>query len=121
MVLSGGTEYLGVGDLPEELKGLAAPESEPAPSFQEAVQNFKLELVRSALEMHGGNKSRAAQELGISCYLHRLLGQVDESEGHQPGSNDEQSNPEDERPVPTAEQGSVPAQPRRSAGLNRIA
>ena len=39
--------------------------------------NAKRELVRSALRMHGGNKLKAAKELGISrCYLHRLLNQL---------------------------------------------
>ena len=46
-------------------------------SFHKAVQSFKRELVRSALRMHGGNKLKAAKELGISrCYLHRLLNQL---------------------------------------------
>ena len=120
VVLASGTEYLGLADLPEELRRLAAPESAPAHSFQEAVQNFKVALVRSALETHGGNKSKAAQELGISrCYLHRLLGQVDEGNGHRLGSDDEESGSESVPPPPTAEQGRIP--PKRSTGLNRIA
>ncbi len=74
VVLANGNEYLGVGDLPEELRGLSASHDLPIDSYHEAVYSFKRELVRSALRMHGGNKSKAAQELGISrCYLHRLL------------------------------------------------
>jgi DNA-binding NtrC family response regulator len=77
VVLANGNEYLGVTDLPEELKGLTiADESAGVGSFHEAVQAFKKELVRSALRMHDGNRLKAAIELGISrCYLHRLLNQ----------------------------------------------
>ena len=77
VVLANGNEHLGVADLPEELRGLTSSEDLPIGSFHEAVHSFKRELVRSAMRMHGGNKSRAAQELGISrCYLHRLLNQL---------------------------------------------
>jgi DNA-binding NtrC family response regulator len=76
VVLANGHDCLGVSDLPEELKDLTVPDDVPTGSFQEAVQVFKKELVRSALRMHDGNKLRAARELGISrCYLHRLLNQ----------------------------------------------
>jgi len=77
VVLANGNEYLGVNDLPEELRGLTvASDDTPAGSFHDAVQGFKKELVRSALRIHAGNKLRAAAELGISrCYLHRLLNQ----------------------------------------------
>jgi two-component system response regulator HydG len=77
VVLANGHEYLGVNDLPEELKGLTvASDDMRAGSFHESVQAFKKELVRSALRMHSGNRLRAAVELGISrCYLHRLLNQ----------------------------------------------
>ena len=77
VVLANGHEYLGVADLPEELRGLAIVSDEgQAGSFHEAVQGFKKELVRAALRMHSGNRLRAAIELGISrCYLHRLLNQ----------------------------------------------
>ena len=76
VVLANGSECLGVGDLPDELKDTTIAEDIPAGSFQEAVQAFKKELVRSALNMHGGNKLKAARELDISrCYLHRLLNQ----------------------------------------------
>ena len=77
VVLANGNEYLGVADLPEEMRGLTASQDLPIGSFHQAVHSFKRELVRSALRMHGGNKSKAAQELGISrCYLHRLLNQL---------------------------------------------
>ena len=77
VVLANGNEYLGVSDLPEELRELTvANDDMRAGSFHEAVQGFKKELVRSALRMHSGNRLRAAVELGISrCYLHRLLNQ----------------------------------------------
>ena len=77
VVLANGNEYLGVSDLPDELRGLTPSHDLPVGSFQEAVQSFKRELVRSSLRTHRGNKSKAAQELGISrCYLHRLLNQL---------------------------------------------
>jgi len=78
VVLASGNDYLGVNDLPEELKDMSALEdpTESGGSFHEAVQAFKKELVRSALRMHSGNRLKAAGELGISrCYLHRLLNQ----------------------------------------------
>jgi transcriptional regulator of acetoin/glycerol metabolism len=75
--LANGHEYLGVSDLPEELRELTvASDDMRAGSFHDAVQGFKKALVRSALRMHSGNRLRAAEELGISrCYLHRLLNQ----------------------------------------------
>jgi transcriptional regulator with PAS, ATPase and Fis domain len=77
VVLANGNECLGVADLPEELKGLTISRDVPVGSFHESVHSFKRELVRSALRAHAGNKSKAAQELGISrCYLHRLLNQL---------------------------------------------
>lgn len=77
VVLANGNEYLGIGDLPENLRGVITNDDLPSGSFHEALQSFKREMVRSALHKHGGNKSRAAQELGISrCYLHRLLNQL---------------------------------------------
>jgi len=73
VVLANGHEYLGVADLPEELRGMTvAADDAPAGSFHEAVLGFKKELVRSALRIHSGNRLRAAVELGISrCYLHQ--------------------------------------------------
>ena len=77
VVLANGHEYLGVADLPEELRGMTVVADDMrGSSFHEAVQGFKKELVRSALKIHSGNRLRAAVELGISrCYLHRLLNQ----------------------------------------------
>jgi hypothetical protein len=49
--------------------------------------------VRSALAVNGGNKSKAAQELGISrCYLHRLLNQLTITEYAPVESLDEDEN-----------------------------
>jgi DNA-binding NtrC family response regulator len=74
LVLANGSEQLGVGDLPPELRGLAVSDEVSGGSFHQAVRNFKRELVRSALRLHSGNKLRAAQALHISrCYLYRLL------------------------------------------------
>jgi two-component system, NtrC family, response regulator HydG len=82
VVLANGHERLGVDDLPPELQGLSPSDELPKGSFHDAVRGFKRELVRSALSMHGGNKLKAAKELGISrCYLHRLLNQLNVAEG----------------------------------------
>jgi DNA-binding NtrC family response regulator len=85
VVLCNGNEYLGVRDLPEEMRELTSSDDLQVDSFHEAVHSFKKELVRSALRKHNGNRSKAAMELGISrCYLHRLLNQLtlsDEDEG----------------------------------------
>jgi DNA-binding NtrC family response regulator len=77
LVLADGNDYLGVKDLPPELRSLTIAEELPAGCFHEMVRGFKRELVRSGLRMHNGNKLKAAKELGISrCYLHRLLNQL---------------------------------------------
>lgn len=77
VVLANGHERLGVDDLPPELQAFSIPDDVPRGSFHEAVRGFKRELVRSVLGAHGGNKLKAAKELGISrCYLHRLLNQL---------------------------------------------
>jgi transcriptional regulator with PAS, ATPase and Fis domain len=82
VVLANGHERLGVDDLPPELQSLSISDELPTGSFHEAVRGFKRELVRSAVTMHGGNKLKAARELGISrCYLHRLLNQLNVTEG----------------------------------------
>ncbi len=76
VVLANGNEHLGVSDLPEELRELTLADDGPVRSFHEALQAFKKELVRSALRANGGNKLKAAGDLGISrCYLHRMLHQ----------------------------------------------
>jgi two-component system, NtrC family, response regulator AtoC len=77
VVLANGNEYLGVRDLPEQLREIAACADLTTTSYYAAVHSFKQQLVRLALRRHQGNKSKAAEELGISrCYLHRLLGQL---------------------------------------------
>lgn len=76
IVLADGVR-LGVEDLPDELRALAASCEIPASSFHIAVGNFKRELIRRALRLRSGNKLKAALDLGISrCYLHRLLNQL---------------------------------------------
>ena len=79
LVLADGQEYLGVKDLPPELRGsMILDDVAASGSFHVALRAFKRELVRSALGMHSGNKLKAARELGISrCYLHRLLNQLE--------------------------------------------
>jgi DNA-binding NtrC family response regulator len=95
VVLANGHEYLGVADLPEELRGLSVVSDDmPAGSLHEAVQGFKRELVRSALRIHSGNRLRAAVELGISrCYLHRLLNQFNLADEETPQEELEENEP----------------------------
>jgi transcriptional regulator with PAS, ATPase and Fis domain len=82
LVLSNGNRQLGIEDLPPELRGLTTQDEVTEGSFHRAARNFKRELVRAALRRHSGNKVRAAQELHISrCYLHRLLNQLNITEG----------------------------------------
>ncbi len=84
VVLGNGHERLGIDDLPPELQGLSISDELPKGSFHDAVRNFKRELVRVALEMHNGNKLKAAKELGISrAYLHRLLNQLEVAGGRE--------------------------------------
>ena len=122
VVLANGNQYLGLSDLPIELSGLASPESTPGLSFHEAVYNFKRELVRSTLSTHGGNKSKAAQELGISrCYLHRLLNR-EESESDIDAETDVEE--QESAPPPAAappEQAKVRVDARRANLGLRIA
>ncbi len=65
---------------PSALPGMAAPSSAavaPAPApgdMRVAVGSVEETLIREALERHGGNKKRAAEELGISrTYLYKRL------------------------------------------------
>lgn len=101
IVLCNGNEYLGVRDLPEEMRELTSSDDLQVDSFHEAVHSFKKELVRSALRKHNGNRSKAALELGISrCYLHRLLNQLtlsDEDESEEVGNEIEDTV--DEQPA----------------------
>ena len=79
-------DRLGVEDLPPELQCLAAATQIVPGQFQESVQNFKRELVRSALRLHDGNRLKAAKALHISrCYLHRLLKQLNIENEAEPG------------------------------------
>lgn len=82
-------DRVGVEDLPPTLQRFTAVALSPSRPFQEAVQSFKRELIRSALQLHDGNRLKAAKELSISrCYLHRLLKQlnIEEDLGPEPGS-----------------------------------
>ena len=105
VVLANGHDRLGVDDLPPELHGFNITDEMPRGSFHESVRGFKRELVRAALAMHGGNKLRAAKELGISrCYLHRLLNQLNvEGNAAEPDLQDDDVDEilDDDAPEPT--------------------
>lgn len=114
VVLANGNECLGVADLPEELRGLTVSQDVPAGSFHESVHSFKRELVRSALRVHGGNKSKAAQELGISrCYLHRLLNQLKMADAEAIEDSDQQPAEEETK--------EMQSEPRRLGAAAQIA
>jgi DNA-binding NtrC family response regulator len=82
VVLANGSPQIAIEDLPPELRGLSASDELPTGSFHDALRAFKRDLVRSALAKNDGNKLQAAKELGISrCYLHRLLNQLNVTEG----------------------------------------
>jgi PAS domain S-box-containing protein len=47
-------------------------------SLKDTVERVELEMVRTALDRHRGNKKRVAQELGISrSYLYKILGETE--------------------------------------------
>jgi len=82
VVLANGGQQLSIEDLPPELQGLSASDELPTGSFHDALRAFKRDLVKSALAKHSGNKLQAAKDLGISrCYLHRLLNQLNVTDG----------------------------------------
>jgi two-component system, NtrC family, response regulator HydG len=104
VVLANGHDRLGVDDLPPELQGLRVSDEIPKGSFHDAVKGFKRELVRSALSMHGGNRLKAAKELGISrCYLHRLLNQLNVE-----GGGEEEAELQEDVGSTSAEQEGTP-------------
>jgi len=72
--------------------GVASGEStaevrlEPGGDLREAVASFERDAIQSALQRHGGNKSRAAAELGISRFaLQRKLDKYELRDGDAEG------------------------------------
>ena len=101
LVLADGP-VLVVTDLPPELKSLAISAEIGKGTYNEAVRCFKRELVLSALQLHIGNRLKAARELGISrCYLHRLLKQLKVEDAESPAESDslEHGGPEVSSPT----------------------
>jgi two-component system, NtrC family, response regulator HydG len=116
VVLANGGQQLTIDDLPPELQGLSASDELPTGSFHEALKAFKRDIVRSALTKHGGNKLKAAKDLGISrCYLHRLLNQLNVL-GAEPSEEEElelqEDQLEDSETAGLAEEEAGTAQPR---------
>jgi DNA-binding NtrC family response regulator len=70
-------DRLRVCDLPEAIQEqqVVGEESNlPEGSFERLLHDYKLKLVRDAIAQSNGNKTLAAQSLGISrAYLHRLI------------------------------------------------
>jgi hypothetical protein len=64
--------------------------------------------------VHGGNKSKAAQELGISrCYLHRLLNQLKLADAEAIDDSDQQPAKEETK--------EMQSEPRRLGAAAQIA
>ncbi len=103
LVLAEGHQLV-VTDLPPEMRDLAIASEIPRGSFNEAVRCFKRELVKSALQLHSGNRLKAAKELRISrCYLHRLLKQLNIEGGESPApANTLKTEPPEDATVPVA-------------------
>ena len=63
--------------LPEAVRGAAGRRREPAGDYRTRVDAHRRSLIRDALDRHGGNRSRAARDLGLSrqalLYLIREL------------------------------------------------
>ena len=56
------------------LKIQGAPRARPEPGFHGAVSQFKRHLIEVTLHQAGGNRTRAARELGLQrTYLLRLI------------------------------------------------
>jgi DNA-binding NtrC family response regulator len=76
-VVLGAGEEVGPEDLPDQVVGMGQPQGPdraPGAGFHEAVQEYKRQLIRGALEKTGGNQSRAAEALGLQrTYLARLI------------------------------------------------
>jgi len=63
-------------DLPEHLQGIVTggPEALDEANFERLLRQFKIDLVQRTVDECNGNKTLAAQKLGLSrAYLHRLL------------------------------------------------
>jgi transcriptional regulator with PAS, ATPase and Fis domain len=72
--------HIGVAELPEDFKVIAHAEDENATesfdggSFEERIDEFRINVIRNAIAASNGNKSVAAKKLGLSrAYVHRLL------------------------------------------------
>jgi transcriptional regulator with PAS, ATPase and Fis domain len=62
--------------LPNEFgeKTTAASVARPAGRIQDAIDDMERSMIRDAMQRHGGNKKKAAEELGISrAYLYKKL------------------------------------------------
>lgn len=68
---------IGVEYLPPDLRGELEPQPVMGASFEEAMSNFKKNLILRSLRESNNNKAQAARQLKISrAYLFRLLNQL---------------------------------------------
>ncbi|MGH9405226.1 MAG: helix-turn-helix domain-containing protein [Terriglobia bacterium] len=60
----------------DQLEALISQMMEHGVHFEDAVEEFEKRFIRKALEKHGGNRSKAAQMLGI--HRNTLSRKIDE-------------------------------------------
>ncbi|MGH9400968.1 MAG: sigma 54-interacting transcriptional regulator, partial [Terriglobia bacterium] len=73
-IVLGSSEVIEIEDLPESLFESQVPGGGEIPSFHEAVQQAKRQLILDAIEVSQGNYTEAAKQLGLHPnYLHRLI------------------------------------------------
>ncbi|MFN3200598.1 MAG: sigma 54-interacting transcriptional regulator [Bradymonadia bacterium] len=70
VILAGGGRFIGLGDLSPQISGqqpMAAPASEAGSGTLHGLMDaYEERLIRARLDQHGGNRTRTAQDLGIS-------------------------------------------------------
>jgi Nif-specific regulatory protein len=73
-VVLGNGPVLGMKDLPSRIVATAARPAMDGRSYRDAMENYRRELVLTALERSHGNRAAAARALGIhEKYLFKLL------------------------------------------------
>ncbi len=73
-VVLGAGPKLDLADLPEGVTGAAQPDAGAPLSYHKAIDGARRELIQKALDQSGGNRTKAAQILGLhKTHLFRLL------------------------------------------------
>lgn len=80
-------------DLPETIQDYREDDSPPNGSFERLLRDYKIKLATEAIRQNRGNKTLAAQSLGISrAYLHRLIRSTQEPGGAEIRGGDDLAN-----------------------------